>query len=255
VRAKLMPSLVFGAGRPQSSPSVGSTSLREKIRRQRDFFGVVTDRKIGRHDVRIVRRIEWQIAEKRPAFLLLQKADRLVRKDRARRFGREHRRRDFALGDVGQNKLEMVYRVERGGNYGWRLKEGAFKFLPTGAIDSDLTGLPPGLSGPIFQYDRDEGTSVIGGHVYRGKAFPALSGKYVFGDYRHGKSSSGRLFTGDLATGEIRELRIGKIERELGFLLKGFGVDADGEIYACGSAQAGPTGTGVVVVKLIPSAP
>jgi len=159
------------------------------------------------------------------------------------------------VGDVGQNKLEMVYRVERGGNYGWRLKEGAFKFLPTGAIDSDLTGLPPGLSGPIFQYDRDEGTSVIGGHVYRGKAFPALSGKYVFGDYRHGKSSSGRLFTGDLATGEIRELRIGKIERELGFLLKGFGVDADGEIYACGSAQAGPTGTGGVVVKLIPSAP
>jgi len=157
-------------------------------------------------------------------------------------------------GDVGQNKVEMVHRVERGGNYGWRLKEGPFKFLPTGAIDNDLTGLPPGLSNPVLQYDHDEGTSVIGGHVYRGKAFPALVGKYVFGDYRNGQSSSGRLFTGDLATGEIRELRIGKDNRELGFLLKGFGTDTEGEIYACGSVQPGPAGTGGVVVKLAPAA-
>ena len=43
------------------------------------------------------------------------------------------------VGDVGQNKLEMVHRVERGRNYGWRLKEGAFKFFTTGIIDDDLT--------------------------------------------------------------------------------------------------------------------
>lgn len=157
--------------------------------------------------------------------------------------------------DVGQNKIEMVHRVERGGNYGWRLKEGSFKFLPNGTIDDDRSGLPAGLSDPVLQYDHDEGTSITGGYVYRGKAFPALTGRYVFGDYRSGKSSSGRLFAGDLTTGEIRELRIGKIDRELGFLLKGFGVDAEGEIYACGSIKPGPTGTGGVVVKVVPPVP
>ncbi len=160
------------------------------------------------------------------------------------------------VGDVGQNKLEMVYRVERGGNYGWRLKEGTFKFLTTGIIDDDLTGLPPGLTPPVLQYDRDEGTSIIGGHLYRGRAFPALVGKYVFGDYRNAKTFSGRLFYAELPNGEIRELRIGADGRELGFLLKGTGLDAHGEIYLCGSAQPGPVGTGGVVMKLVaPAAP
>ncbi len=157
------------------------------------------------------------------------------------------------VADVGQNKVEMVHRVERGGNYGWRLKEGAFKFSPTGAIDSDLTGLPTDLTNPVLQYDRDEGTSITGGYVYRGKAIPALIGQYVFGDYRNGQSTSGRLFTGDLAQGKITELRIGTANREPGFLLKGFGVDAAGEIYLCGSAEPGPTGTGGVVMKLVPA--
>lgn len=157
-------------------------------------------------------------------------------------------------GDVGQNKMEMLHRVERGGNYGWRLKEGTFKFNKNGTIEAP-TGLPADLRDPVLQYDRDEGTSIIGGHVYRGRAFPALAGKYLFGDYRAGNSSNGRLFVGDLATGEIRELRIGDPDRPLGFLLKGFGVDAEGELYVCGSAKPGPLGTGGVVMKLIPPTP
>ncbi len=160
------------------------------------------------------------------------------------------------VGDVGQNKLEMVHRVVRGGNHGWRLKEGTFKFFPTGIIDDDLGGLPPGLTPPVLQYDRDEGTSVIGGHIYRGRALPALAGKYVFGDYRNAKTFSGRLFFAEIPNGEIRELRIGADDRELGFLLKGTGLDAQGEIYLCGSAKPGPVGTGGVVVKLVaPAAP
>ncbi len=155
------------------------------------------------------------------------------------------------VGDVGQNKLEMVYRVEAGKNYGWRIKEGAFKFNVTGTIDDDLSGVPPGLTPPVLQYDRDEGTSIIGGYLYRGRAFPALAGKYVFGDYRNGKTFSGRLFFAEIPKGEIRELRFGADDRELGFLLKGIGVDAEGELYLCGSAQPGPTGAGGVVVKVI----
>jgi glucose/arabinose dehydrogenase len=156
------------------------------------------------------------------------------------------------VGDVGQNKLEMVYEVGMGGNYGWRVKEGSFQFNINGTIENFTPGAAR-LTNPLLQYDRDEGTSVMGGHVYRGKAIPALSGRYVFGDYQKGGTGTGRLFVGDLSKGTLQELRIGADERPLGFLLKGFGQTLDGELYAVGSAQAGPSGTRGVVVKIVPS--
>ena len=159
------------------------------------------------------------------------------------------------VGDVGQNKVEMIHRVERGRNYGWRLKEGVFKFNVNGTIDDDLAGLPPGLVDPVLSYDRDEGTSVVAGHLYRGRALPALAGKYVFGDYRDGKTFSGRLFFADLPGGEIRELRVGAAAGEIGFLLKAIGLDAQGELYLCGSELPGPSGTGGVVRKVVPASP
>jgi glucose/arabinose dehydrogenase len=155
------------------------------------------------------------------------------------------------VGDVGQNRLEWVHRVERGKNYGWRLKEGTFKFNKTGLIEKDTSGLPAGLVDPVLQYDHDEGTSVIGGFVYRGKKRPDLVGKYVFGDYDSPKPSLGRLFYGDLSTGEIREFKIGNDGRELGFLLKGMGRDNDGEIYVLGSVSIGPVGATGVVMKIL----
>jgi glucose/arabinose dehydrogenase len=154
------------------------------------------------------------------------------------------------VGDVGQNRLEWVHRVELGKNYGWRLKEGTFKFHKTGLIEKDTSGLPAGLIDPVLQYDHDEGTSVIGGYVYRGTKRPDLVGKYVFGDYDSPKPSQGRLFYGDLSTKEIREFKIGAEGRELGFLLKGMGRDNEGEIYALGSTNIGPTGTTGVVMKI-----
>jgi glucose/arabinose dehydrogenase len=153
--------------------------------------------------------------------------------------------------DVGQNKIEFVHRVERGGNYGWRLKEGAFRFNPDGTIDSDLSGLPPGLPEPILQYDHDDGISITGGFVYRGKNVPALEGKYVFGDWRNPKSTkSGRLFHADLSTRVIEEFRIGKNDQEIGFLVKGFGFDHGGELFVLGSA-GGPAGTTGVVMRIV----
>jgi glucose/arabinose dehydrogenase len=155
-------------------------------------------------------------------------------------------------GDVGQNKIEMLHRVERGGNYGWRLKEGTFKFNVNGTIDDQVAGLPSGLTDPVLQYDHDDGISIIGGYVYRGAAIPGLMGKYVFGDYRSGiTTSTGRLFYADLAAREIREFRIGTDDRELGLLVKGFGRDGHGEIYVLGSINPGPSGNTGVVLKIV----
>ena len=159
------------------------------------------------------------------------------------------------VGDVGQDKLEFVHRVERGGNYGWRIKEGTFKFNTNGTIEAPGPGLPPGLSDPVLQFDHDEGTSIMGGYVYRGKALPALAGMYVFGDYQKPGTGIGRLFFASLPNGVIREFRIGANDRPLGILLKGLGQDAEGELYICGSARPGPSGTDGVVMKMVPVSP
>jgi glucose/arabinose dehydrogenase len=109
-------------------------------------------------------------------------------------------------GDVGQNDLEEVDVIVKGGNYGWNKKEGSFCFFLNGILPGLATpdcppNLPPGLIDPIAQYDtRVEGFSVIGGFVYRGHKFKALQGRYVFGDYSanfsfpNGPDNYARLF-------------------------------------------------------------
>ena len=157
-------------------------------------------------------------------------------------------------GDVGQNRVEELNRVELGKNYGWRQKEGTFKFNPTdGTVSDDLSGVPAGLTDPIAQYDRDEGISIIGGYVYDGSLLPALNGKYIFGDFARAIANpSGRLFYYDFTAAEIREFIIGRDDRALGLYVKGMGQDQNGEVYVLGSTTVGPTGTTGVVYKLVP---
>lgn len=161
---------------------------------------------------------------------------------------------DLLVADVGQNTIEEVDRVTLGGNYGWRYKEGTFKFNLDGTVSDDLTGLPSGLIDPILQYDHTEGTSIIGGFVYHGALLPDLAGKYVFGDFsRASFSKPGRLFYADLASGLINEFIIGNGSgTSLDFFVKGIGEDGDGEIYVLGGKALGPSGTTGVAYRLIP---
>ncbi|WP_285058673.1 PQQ-dependent sugar dehydrogenase [Pedobacter ginsengisoli] len=78
-------------------------------------------------------------------------------------------------GDVGQKNWEEIDLVTKGGNYGWRLREGTHVKTPG---DPD----PKNWINPIIDYGRQEGISVTGGYVYRGKQIPSLYGKYIFGD-------------------------------------------------------------------------
>ena len=80
------------------------------------------------------------------------------------------------------------------------------------------------MTDPIAQYDRDEGISIIGGFVYNGSLNPALTGKYIFGDFaRAFANPSGRLFYYDFTAAEIREFIIGRGDRPLGLFVKGMG--------------------------------
>jgi glucose/arabinose dehydrogenase len=160
---------------------------------------------------------------------------------------------DLIVGDVGQNEIEEIDIVHAGGNYGWNLKEGTFRFdSATGTVNDDMTALPAGLIDPAAQYDHDDGITVIGGFVYRGSAIPELWGKYVFGDFSSGFFlADGRLLYADLGTGLIQEFTIGVDDRNLGLYVKAFGQDADGELYLLAGTNLGPFGTGGMVLKIV----
>jgi len=166
---------------------------------------------------------------------------------------------DLYLGDAGQNNIEEVDLIKKGGDYGWNDKEGSFWFDSVSAnLGKVVTGpvrpVPANLIDPIAQYDHGEGAVVIGGFVYRGKQVPILQNRYVFGDWGSFAAPSARLFYLE-PTFAIKELRIGLADRPAGFWLRGFGQDADGELYVFGSTVLGPTGSTGQMLKIIASLP
>ncbi len=133
------------------------------------------------------------------------------------RFSWDRATGELWLADVGQDRHEEVNIIERGGNYGWRLKEG---FACFGA-PSPCSDLP--VIDPIHTYDHSNGDrSITGGYVYRGDDIPGLEGAYIFGDIVTGRVWG--LFP--TAEGWKDELLI-----ESGIQMATFAQDRDGEIY------------------------
>jgi len=159
------------------------------------------------------------------------------------------------VGDVGQNFIEEVNVIERGGNYGWRIMEGTFYFSAKGGEEGRIrkgapSGKQPKMLPPALQYDHDEGISVIGGFVYRGKAIPQLQGKYVFGEWTKAKKQNqGRVLVGDLKTGKIEELYAAG--KRVGGFVTGMGEDEAGELYVLTSGSKGPSGKSGKVHKIV----
>jgi glucose/arabinose dehydrogenase len=179
---------------------------------------------------------------------------------------------DLIEADVGQNNIEEINRIVRGGNYGWAVKEGDFLFNmtnspsgPAGTIGTPpgnfSPGVPAGMIDPItgtngiLEYDHNNGISITGGFVYRGSAMPELYGKYIFGDLALVPSPvriNGRLFYADLQTGQMNVFTLPQFGSEIlpaGNTVHGFGNDANGEIYAL-ATDTPPNGNGGVVYKL-----
>ena len=121
--------------------------------------------------------------------------------------------------DVGQDLWEEVNLVEKGGNYGWSLREGSLLFGNNNASPQD-----PFIE-PVWKYDHRIGVSVTGGHVYRGNQVAALAGMYLYGDYVASKIWALQF---DAATGKATgNYAVDKIDRPI----VAFGQDADGEVY------------------------
>ncbi len=84
---------------------------------------------------------------------------------------------DLWAGDVGQGMREEISKITLGGNYGWPIREGTHCYKP--ALDCNT----PGLIDPVVEHGRTEATSITGGVVYRGTKVPAMTGRYVYGDF------------------------------------------------------------------------
>lgn len=123
---------------------------------------------------------------------------------------------DLWVGDVGWELWELVYRVEKGGNYGWAAVEGrqpVLKGISTG---------PAPISPPVADHPHSEAASITGGYVYHGKNLPKLSGQYVYGDYQSG-------FVWAAAWDGVKLAKLEKIA-ETGLRLVSFGLDHAGEL-------------------------
>jgi glucose/arabinose dehydrogenase len=169
------------------------------------------------------------------------------------------------VGDAGQELWEEVSRVERRGNYGWNVKEGTHCFdaenptvsPPTCPSVDPTTG--EALRDPVIEFANSKqpgglALTVIGGVVYRAKASESLAGMYVFGGATTSATApDGRLFASaqeGAGLWTIHELLIGGTDR-LGYVVKGFGNDADGNVYIAASKVLGPAGTSGTVFKLV----
>jgi glucose/arabinose dehydrogenase len=126
---------------------------------------------------------------------------------------------DLWIGDVGQNAYEEIDFEPTGSggrNYGWNRREGRHPF--------NGGGRPDGAVDPVIEYGRDDGCTVIGGFVYRGRRIGGLRGAYLYGDYCSGWVRAART-----RDGKVLE------QRDLGLevpSLSSFGTDAAGELYA-----------------------
>ncbi len=150
------------------------------------------------------------------------------------RFSFDRATSDLYIADVGQNRWEEIDFTpagSRGGeNYGWRAYEGNEVF------DRDLLDRVPAHAAPILVYGRgpdaiiEDGCSVTGGYVYRGRSIPGLRGYYLFGDWCSDTIAAFKVCDGALR-GPTRVRDLGdRIE-----LLASFGEDQDGELYMLGS--------------------
>jgi len=184
---------------------------------------------------------------------------------------------------AGQNLFESVFIVDKGGNYGWNIREGTHCFDP-----ADNTKPPAGacpvtgsrgepLIGPIIETGHDVGNTIIGGYLYRGTAIPELAGNYIFGEWSSGftsgdgtllvstppdnydiskyPSDAGKITPQDNRMWTTQEIRItNKPDGRIHLFVRGFGEDENHELYVLTSMKTGPDPAGATgqIWKIVP---
>jgi glucose/arabinose dehydrogenase len=175
--------------------------------------------------------------------------------------------RELFAADAGQLLWEEVSIINKGGNYGWNIKEGTHCFDPDnpGVSPPECPDVGPILGDPlidpVIEYANIRqpggiGTVVVGGFVYRGDVLPQLGGRYVFADW----STSFIQPDGVLLVASSRPDRLWQIQElsvkdrpggRLGHFILGFGQDSRGEVYVLTSDSNSPSGDTGRIYQLV----
>jgi glucose/arabinose dehydrogenase len=141
--------------------------------------------------------------------------------------------RQLWIGDVGQSRWEEIDRSNPSSthpagwaaNYGWPVLEGRACYRPSTGCSTR------GKTAPLVVYGHSATTvgncSVTGGFVYRGAAYPVLTGVYLFGDFCSGRIWGVSATAASPATPTL--LRSPTASPRLS--ISSFGEDEAGELY------------------------
>jgi len=139
------------------------------------------------------------------------------------RFSFDRQTGDLWIADVGQDLFEEINyvpaaQVKTGGlNLGWPIMEGMH-------CRGAQTCADGGLQLPLYEYGHEgNGCSITGGYVYRGAAYPAMGGVYLYADF-----CSGNLWA--LWRGNDGALHNEKVLPNAA-AISSFGEDEAGELY------------------------
>jgi glucose/arabinose dehydrogenase len=139
------------------------------------------------------------------------------------------------VGDVGQTAAEEISRVPKGGNMGWKIREGGLCYSPSSGCTS--AGLVPAS----ISLARSKAQSITGGAFFTGNPSSAYHGAYLFGDYVTDSLWAAR-FVNDSATERVC----------LGLLYNpaSFNRDSQGRVFAVSlsSTSAIAANNGIVYV-------
>lgn len=137
------------------------------------------------------------------------------------RFSFDRKTGDFWCGEVGQDLWEMVYKIQKGGNYGWSVTEGNYPFRP------ERKKGPTPILKPLVEHHHADFRSITGGFVYRGSRLKELVGQYVYGDFDTGRVWAFAEPKGKKADPKAKARELARTT----FRIVSWGEDASGELF------------------------
>ncbi|REL37674.1 hypothetical protein DYD21_07775 [Rhodohalobacter sp. SW132] len=108
------------------------------------------------------------------------------------RFGWDPDNNNLFMADIGQNIVEKVSLVPKGGNLGWNEWEGSYRFVSRSEVIVDEPRSDPDVVYPVVEYGRYDPlmanrVAVTGIHVYRDGPVSQLMDLVLFGDMVNGE--------------------------------------------------------------------
>jgi hypothetical protein len=108
------------------------------------------------------------------------------------RFGWDPANGRMYVADIGQNIVEELSPVPKGGNLGWNVWEANFRYAGRAGVDTTNPRADAKMTFPIAEYDHSDSilsnrAAVTGVVVYRGAAILQLRGRILFGDMPSGE--------------------------------------------------------------------